>query len=483
MRTEKDHIGTRQLPDDALYGIHALRASENFPVNDRFSENWYKAMGLVKLAVYKTYRRFYGAASKNYPEGPPLQLFSPDIVDVLLEAAGEVAEGQHKEHFIVPATQGGAGTSINMNINEIIANRALQLMGKQPGDYDVIHPIEHANVFQSTNDVVPTALHIAIMEMLDGLEENINLLRSEMETLENRYRKALRLAYTQMQEAVPGSYGRLFATYSDALSRDWWRVSKGFERIKVVNLGGSATGTGMTVPRYMIMEMIKTLQALTQKPVTRGENMADVTANQDSLVEVHAIMKAHAVNLEKMAADIRLLASDLQGNKDLGIPAKQTGSSVMPGKVNPVISEFVISAAHRVYANDQLITALAGQGCLDLNAYLPSMGDAVLQSLHLLLSCDQSLKDHLVRDIKINEEVAVQKLFNSPVITTALLPYTGYRKAEMLSRYMTDKKVDIFEANRQAGILDDKKLRNILSLDKLLREGFSLKDLEDFNDE
>lgn len=483
MRIEKDHIGTRQLPDDALYGIHALRASENFPVSDHFSADWYRAMGLVKLAVYKTYVRFSQAASKNYPEGPPVQLFSPDIVDALLEAAGEVAEGKHHEHFIVPATQGGAGTSINMNMNEIITNRALQLLGKCPGDYEIIHPIEHANVFQSTNDVVPTALHVAVMEMLDGLEENINLLRSEMETLENRYRKALRLGYTQMQEAVPGSYGRLFATYSDALSRDWWRVSKGFERIKVVNLGGSAIGTGITVPRYMIMEMIKTLQALTQKPVTRGENMADATANQDSLVEVHAIIKAHAVNLEKMAADIRLLASGLQGQNDLDIPAKQTGSSVMPGKVNPVISEFVISAAHRVYANDQLITGLAGQGCLDLNAYLPSMGNAVLESLRLLVSCNQSLKDHLVGGIKINEEVAYQKLIASPVITTAILPYTGYRKAEILSRYMTDNKVDIFEANRKIGIVNENKLKDILSLDKLLREGFSLKDLEDFNDE
>ncbi len=192
-----------------------------------------------------------------------------------------------------------------------------------------------------------------------------------MEKLEKKYRNTLRIAYTQMQEAVPSTYGRLFSSYSDALSRDWWRVSKCLERIKVVNLGGSAIGTSIAVPKYFVAEVVSRLQQITGLPVTRGENLSDATSNLDPFVEVHGILKAHAVTLEKMANDLRLLASDIHGGHSLSIPKKQTGSSIMPGKVNPVIPEYVISCAHRVYSNDQLIAGLSAQGCLELNAYLP----------------------------------------------------------------------------------------------------------------
>ena len=239
-----------------------------------------------------------------------------------------------------------------MNINEIITNRALEKLDHTPGSYHVADPVEAANIFQSTNDVVPTALRIAAMQLLNTLEEAINDLRLDTEAAEKSYRNALRIGYTQMQQAVPTTYGRLFSTYCDALSRDWWRISKCLERIKVVNLGGSAIGTSIAVPRYFTVEVVKTLQQISGLPLTRGENLSDATSNLDPLVEVHGILKAHAVNLEKMVNDLRLLASDLHESHEVQLPKKQVGSSIMPGKVNPVIPEFVVSAAHKVYGND-----------------------------------------------------------------------------------------------------------------------------------
>ncbi len=473
MRTEKDFLGEQQLPDDVLYGIHSLRAKENFPDHTSFHMEWYKATALVKQACYITYRNFKRAAESQLPSN---QFMNDAVIGALEQSAIEVSQGMHSEHFIVPAVQGGAGTSINLNVNEIIANRALLILGHKPGDYNIIDPIEQANIYQSTNDVIPTSLKVAVMQLLTLLEESINNLRGKVEEIEKKHRNTFRVGYTQMQEAVPTTYGRLFSTYSDALSRDWWRVSKCFERIKVVNLGGGAIGTGLSIPRFFIMEVVQELQKLTGLPVTRGENLQDTTANLDSLVEIHAILKAHAVNLEKMVGDIRLLASDIAGSQELEIPKKQVGSSIMPGKINPVIPEFVISVAHKVYANDILISSLCAQGCLDLNAYLPLIGHALIESLKLLLAADETAKTNLIAGIKINSKIAESRLFHSPAITTALSPYIGYHKAAELAKEMKTSGVDIFEANQKLQLLDEARLKQILEPQNLLKIGYSIRE-------
>lgn len=478
MRTEKDYTGTCEISDDALYGIHSLRARGNFPDDTRFNPHWYKATALVKLAVYNAYSRFAEASREKYNQNIPIELIDNEVLDALRFVAVETAEGKHFEHFIVPALQGGAGTSINMNVNEIIANAALVKLGLRAGDYHRVDPVEHANIFQSTNDVIPTALKVALLKRLGVLEEQINALRHTIEGLESSHRNSLRIAYTQMQEAVPSSYGRLFSTYNDALSRDWWRVTRCRERLKVVNIGGSAIGSGLTVPRFMINETIKELQHLTGLPLTRGENMHDTTANNDSLVEVHAILKAHAVNLEKITSDVRMLASDLSAAKEISIPARQVGSSIMPGKINPVIPEFVISSCHKVYANDQLVSSLAGQGMLDLNAYLPAMGDAMLQSVDMLINCCITLKTNLFDGLTVDAKRASERLYNSPAITTALLPYIGYNKAGELAREMKENSIDIFTANDRLQLVPPQKLHAILSPDVLLKTGFLLNDIE-----
>jgi len=477
-RVETDSLGSMQVPEDVLYGIHSLRARENFPDNTPFHIEWFKAMGVVKLACYQAYRSFGVAVSDRKPtETLPFSLLDQKVVDALENAATEISEGHYFTSFIVPAISGGAGTSINMNVNEIIANVALQKLGFRPGTYEFIDPIETANIFQSTNDVVPTALRVAIMHLLGDLEAAINSLRQKVEITEGKYRNELRIAYTQMQEAVPSSYGMLFSTYSEALSRDWWRVSKCFERIKIVNLGGSAVGTGLAVPRFFIMEVLPGLQKLTGLPVTRSENLSDATNNLDSFVEVHAILKAHAVNLEKMVSDIRLLASDVAGTHDVTIPQRQVGSSIMPGKVNPVIPEFVVSAAHKVYSNDMLISSLSAQGCLDLNAYLPVIGHALLESIKLLIAADKTIGDNLITGLSISSGTGAARLFRSPAITTALSPLIGYRKAVLMAKEMKSSGCDVFEANNKLKLLDKEKLISILKPENLLKTGFTLNDL------
>ena len=479
MRTERDFLGEVSVPADALYGIHSYRARNNFPASSPFSPHWYKACGTVKLACYRTMRKLLEAVNREYP-GLRDQLRIPDIkvLGALESAASEVSSGSHFEHFIVPALQGGAGTSINMNINEIISNVALIKLGCKPGQYEQVDPIETANLFQSTNDIIPTGLTIATLRLLEELEEAINLSRARMEELEKRYRNSLRLGYTQMEEAVPSTFGHLFSTYNDALSRDWWRVSKAFERIKVVNLGGGATGTGMGIPRFYLMEVVPVLKNLCSLPVTQGENLADATANMDKWVEVHAILKAHAVNLEKIVSDLRLLSAGT-GHRDIRLPARQVGSSIMPGKVNPVIPEYIVSGVQSIYANDQLITSLSARGCLELNAYLPQIGSAMLDSLTILIAMNSALRKNLLEKLEVDEDRARERLYRSVAMSTALAPLLGYHRAGELSRIMKEEDCDIFEANRRSGILPVEKMKELMDPAKLLKKGFTMKDLEE----
>lgn len=478
MRTEKDFLGEIKIPEDKLYGIHSARAQSNFPCKTSFPIEWYSATGLIKKACYRTYRNFRDTAIQKQLSGPKgHQWMTNQVINCLEEAADEVSSGSYFNHFIVPGIQGGAGTSINMNINEIIANVALKKTGHNPGQYHVIDPLDHANIFQSTNDTVPTALHLALMQQSYKLEASINRLRSVFEALETKYRNQLRQGYTQMQKAVPSSYGHLFSSYSDALSRDWWRVSRIRERLKEVNLGGGAAGTGMGIPRYFILNAIAELRNITNLPLSHSENLTDATMNHDSLVEVHAILKAHAVNMEKISSDIRLLGSDISRHQTVKIPQKQMGSSIMPGKVNPVIAEYVISVSHKVYANDQMVSGLAARGCLDLNAYLPSMGVAMIESFNLLESACNSLHQNMLAELSIVSEQEENELYKSASITTALVPYIGHTMAEKLALKMKSTHKNIFEVNEELKILSNEDLREILDPSSLVSKGFSLNDL------
>jgi aspartate ammonia-lyase len=478
VRIETDFLGSVEVQGDALYGIHAVRAKENFPNKIPFNETWYRAAGVVKKSCYLAYRKMKQATLEKLPNAAlPFSWMDDTVIEALIEAASEVLEGKNFEHFIVPGIMGGAGTSINMNINEIIANRALQLLGKPPGAYEIVDPVEHANVFQSTNDAMPTALKLAVMERLDALEAAVNALRMSIEQKEKTYRDIPRSAFTQMQRAVPSSYGKLFGAYQEALSRDWWRVSKCFERIKVINLGGGATGSGLAIPKYFIFEVQEILRQETGRPLTRGDHLEDATLNLDPFVEVHGILKAHAVNLEKISCDLRAMASDAFGDGAVRIPARQVGSSIMPGKVNPVIAEYVISAAHSVYGHDIVIASLCGQGFLDLNAYLPSIGHYMLESLDLLISANQTLSTHLIDGLTVDGSASFEGVIRRPTTATALLPYIGYHNAEKLAGRMQQMGEDLFQAAAALNILDETRLRELLSPSRLLELGYRLSDI------
>lgn len=477
MRKEKDFLGDVEISEEALYGIHSFRARQNFPNMNSFHQEWYEAVGKVKLACYHTYGNFKSLAEKEFSAKElPIEFMDNSIIEALKQAATEVSNGAHFDHFIVPAIQGGAGTSINLNINEIIANRALQILGLELGQYQEIDPIEQANIYQSTNDVIPTALKIASMKLLKKLEESINKNRKAMEELETEFRSVPRLAYTQLQEAVPSTYGRLFSNYSDAMSRDWWRISKAWERIKVVNLGGGAIGTGVSVPRYFIMEVVQQLKDLTKLPISRAENLGDTTSNLDSLVEVSAILKSNAVNLEKIAHDLRLLAADIS-KPNVSIPQMQVGSSIMPGKVNPVIPEFIISSCHQVYANDQLITSLSARSDLELNAYLPSIGNALLENIKLLIGANKSMAENLLKGIQIDPKKNLEDFYKSASLSILLSPIIGYHKAADLAKYMKQKECSIFKANEELQFIGAEKLNEMMKPERLTALGFSIKDL------
>ena len=285
------------------------------------------------------------------------------------------------------------------------------------------------------------------------------------------------LGYTQLQEAVPTSFGKQFGAYAEALARDWWRVSKCLERIKFVNLGGSAIGTSISVPRYFVVEVVPRLRQITGLPIAQAENLIEATQNQDALVEVHATLKAHATNLEKIVSDLRLQASELVGRGEIRLPHAQVGSSIMPSKINPVIAEFVISVAHQVYANDTLISSLVGQGQFELNAYLPVIGHALLSSIKLLIAANSTLLEKMINGLEVNARAAYQRLIKSPSIATALNSVIGYHRASQLAREMRQSGCDIFEANKKLKLLSEDDLRELIKPDRLLQKGFSVRDI------
>jgi aspartate ammonia-lyase len=484
MRIEKDFIGEKEIATDAYYGIHSLRASENFGSATFFPEVWYRATGFVKAAVYQTLEKFYEAAENEFGirdisfPGDQFNFRIPEksVLGLLNKAALEVADGFYFENFIVPGISGGAGTSINMNVNEIVTNAALNFAGLDSGSYEEIDPLEDANVFQSTNDVIPTSLKCAILFKVDELEPLINRMRTLVESFETEFSDVMRMGYTEYQAAVPTTLGRLFSTYSSAFSRDWWRISKCRERIKVVNLGGSAIGTGLTVPRYLVFEGVRTLNRLTGLSLARAENLSDATVNMDSIVEVSAVVKSYAVNLEKMADDLRLLSADVVGDcAVLTLAPVQAGSSIMPGKVNPVISEFIISCCAKIYANDSLISSLAARGSLELNPYLPAIGCAILENLELLISMTSSLYEKLLGGLKLKPDYSYKKMLMLPSVSTVLVPYIGYNKASETAHYMKNNKCSIKEAVKALGFYDDEDLNEVLKPGRLISLGFSIK--------
>jgi len=410
MRSEKDFLGEMQIPEDAAWGIHTARALENFPIpGSLVPASLISALAQVKQAC--------ALANKE------LGFLSPEKAEAIISAC-ETDWSNKSYTSDLPALQGGAGTSTNMFINELIANKA----GKD------IHPIEDVNLHQSTNDVYPTAVKVAAIYGLRELAEKVEALQGAFQQLEKKFARIPTIGKTEMVEAVPLTLGAEFGAYAEAFARDRWRTFKCEERLRVVNLGGTAVGTGLTAPRSYIFLVTDKLREVTGLGLSRGENLVDQTANADAFVEVSGIMKACATNLLKICGDLRLLHM----NGKIKLPAVQAGSSIMPGKVNPVILESVMQIGIKVQANDFIVTECASRGSLQINEFMPLLASALLESMELLGAACGMFSRH-AEGIEADEAECERKFNSSVEIVTAFLPAIGYDKATELIHAFKDR--------------------------------------------
>jgi aspartate ammonia-lyase len=414
-RRERDFLGEREIPRLARHGIHTQRALENFPLLGRpVHPALLRAFGAVKLAAART-NRGLGC----YPEGAK--------ADAIEGACRELMEGGLVPELCVDALQGGAGTSTNMNINEVLANRALELLGEAPGTYEHISPSEDLNLHQSTNDTFPTALRIAAIGGLRELERQVVALQEAFQEKEKAFAHIVKVGRTEMQDAVLITLGREMGAYAEALNRDRWRLAKCEERLRVVNLGGTAVGTGLAAPRDYIFRVADELREITGLGLARAENLVEATQNADVFVEVSGLLKALATSLIKISGDLRLLGSGPQaGLGELRLPPRQAGSSIMPGKVNPVIPEAVTQAALLAMGHDQTLSFAIALGSLELQPFLPLVAHCLLESFDLLARACEILRRHCVEGLEADEARCRSQVENGTAAATALLPLLGY---------------------------------------------------------
>ena len=447
-------LGELDLPDDVLYGIQTERARENFAVSGRLVQSdLIAALAQVKLACARTNEACGHLAS--------------DVAGAIAGACEEVIRGDHAGHFVTDALQGGAGTSTHMNVNEVLARRASQLLGRP------VDPFAHVNLHQSTNDVYPTALRVAALNGLRRLEPAIVALQEAFQAKEREFADVVKLGRTELRDAVPVTLGREFGAYANVLARDRWRVFKCGERLRTVNLGGTAVGTGLTAPREYIFGVVESLRTVTGLNLARAENLMEATQNQDSLVEVSGILRAHAANLVKIARDLRLLASGPTGGLgEIELPALQPGSSIMPGKVNPVIPEMIVQVGFRVMAHDQEINLVVMSGELELNAFLPLAADALLTSIGLLERADRLFAERCVQGITANAAHCREVMERSLEIVTAFIPRLGHDKAVELAKLMKAEGLSVREAVRWTGLMTDAEVNEWLTPERLCQLGF-----------
>lgn len=460
-RTETDFIGTREISADSMWGIHTERALENFQLSGRaVHPELVKAFGAVKLACFRTNRQL-GYFSETQK------------ADCIEQACGEMASGLLNEYIVVDSLQGGAGTSTNMNVNEVIANRALELAGKVKGDYSFISPLDDVNLHQSTNDTYPTALKIAAIRMIRQLEQSVLALQEAFQEKEKELAHVVKIGRTQLQDAVLTTLGREMGAYAEAFNRDRWRFSKCEERLRVVNLGGTAIGSGLGAPRQFIFRVVDNLREITGIGLARAENLIDNTQNADVFVEVSGMLKACAVSILKISNDLRLMASGPDaGFAEIILPEKQAGSSIMPGKVNPVIPEAAAQAAMVVMGNDVVIAQAASGGNLELNQFMPLIAHSILESIDLLSNAAKILRVHCVQELKANEEQCRKNVLNSTALITAIIPAIGYVKASEIVKKAKEEQISVRQAILDSGAINEQVLNELISPEAVCRLGF-----------
>jgi aspartate ammonia-lyase len=458
-RSEHDLLGDRDIPADAYWGVHTLRALENFPITGIKIGTY---ADLIKSLAYVK----EAAAIANQELGE----LDPKLASVIIQACKEIQAGALHDEFVVDVVQGGAGTSTNMNANEVIANRGLEIMGYQKGDYQHLHPNNDVNCSQSTNDVYPTALRVAICFAIRGLLAAMAELRLAFAAKAEEFKDVLKLGRTQLQDAVPMTLGQEFSTYAVMLGEDELRLGEAVALLHEINLGATAIGTGInTDPRYAALAT-KALADVTGIPVVMAANMIEATQDTGAFVQLSGVLKRVAAKLSKTCNDLRLLSSGPQaGFGEINLPARAAGSSIMPGKVNPIIPEVVNQIAFEVIGNDITITMASEGGQLQLNAFEPIIAWSTFKSIsHLQRGCE-TLARNCVVGITANKELLEARVRNSAGLATALNPYIGYEAATRIAQLAVATNRGVASLVLEEGLLTQSQLDEILRPEVLTR--------------
>ena len=449
-RSESDSVGTLNVPADAYYGVQSLRAQQNFRISGQpMHPVFIDSLILIKRA----------AAQTNMQAG----MLSTETCSAICAACDRLLNGEMRDQFIADAIQGGAGTSANMNANEVIANLANQMLGGALGAYDRVHPNDHVNMSQSTNDVVPTAGKLTVLTLLPQLIAKLGELHDALMAKAAAFDGILKMGRTQLQDAVPMRLGQSFKAFASAVRRDIQRLVAVGEEMRTLNLGGTAIGSAINVPAYYLRHIVPNLSSLTGQSLRQAEDLFDATQNLDCFVAVSGALKACAVNLSKMSNDLRLMSSGPRtGIHEINLPARQNGSSIMPGKVNPVIPEVVTQVAFRVAGNDITISMAAEAGQLELNAFEPVLFYALFESIQMMTGAVDTLTHNCVEGITANEEECLQYLESSVGIVTALCPYIGYIKAAEIAKRALATGEPVRLLVEQSGLLSAEQLAELL---------------------
>ena len=461
MRIEKDFLGEIEIPDELYYGVQTTRALHNFLITGHvLNEDFIVALGIVKAA----------AARANMRTGRmPVR-----IGHAIVKAAEEIIAGQWQNQFVVDCIQGGAGTSMNMNANEVIANRALEILGEAKGNYPLISPNNHVNMAQSTNDVIPTAIRICAIRKAKKLMEALVALAEAFEAKGTEFSQVLKMGRTHLQDAVPITLGQEFHAYAEAIRRSLQRIETTVQSLHAVNMGATAVGTGLNAEPEYIALVTEELSRLTGEKIYSAKNMVDATQNTDELAEFSGTLKVCALALSKIANDLRLMASGPKcGLNELLLPAMQPGSSIMPGKVNPVIPETVNQVAFQVIGNDLAVSMAVEAGQFELNVMEPVMAYNLFNSLTILTNAVNALNRKCVQGIKANVEHCHSMIDASVGVVTALLPHIGYEQSSLIAKEALASSRPIKTIVVEKGLLTAEQLDVILSPGEMTQPGIA----------
>ena len=456
-RIERDFLGEKQIPAHAYWGVHTARAVENFPISGTpisAMPQLIVAFGHVKKAAART--------------NVELRVLDAKRLHAILWACDQLIAGRFHDQFVVDVIQGGAGTSTNMNANEVIANLALERLGFEKGRYDVLHPNDHVNASQSTNDVYPTAVRLALWSGIDGLLVSMASLRVAFEAKALEFERVLKIGRTQLQDAVPMTLGQEFSTYAVMIEEDEARLREARALIQEINLGATAVGTGINAPHGYADMACRYLAQESGIPVVKAKNLVEATQDTGAFVQLSGVLKRVATKLSKTCNDLRLLSSGPQaGFGDIKLPPRQAGSSIMPGKVNPVIPEVMNQVAFEVIGNDVTVTMASEAGQLQLNAFEPIMGWSLFKSIQHLSNACMTLKSNCVEGIEANHELLARRVRESVTLVTALNPIIGYEKAALIAKTAIATGLPIDQVAESLGILTRAQVEALLVPEKL----------------